>query len=101
MFSFARVIVRNKVGAIAVIGLGAFFLIPSADEEVEKSSSPWAQQPKQAQVAKKDEGGFLDDIVAEADSMIAESGMDPREKASEAVGRFDNTATAFGGANRK
>ena len=101
MFALARGIVRHKVGAIAVIGIAAFAMMPSADEEAETSSSPWGKQAPGTQVAKADEGGFIDDIVSEADSMLAESGMDPREKAAETVDRFDNTANAFSNANRK
>lgn len=102
MFTIARYVVRNKVGAVAVVALGVFFLSNSGQEEEQQPSSPWSKQAEVTTVAAaEDEGGFISDIMAEADTLVADSGLDPREKAGDAVGRLDGAASAFGDANKK
>ncbi len=99
MFGIARYVVRHKVGAVAIVALGVFFLSPSKGEEVEVSNNPWAAQQAPVQVAAADEGGFVDDLMDEAVGYLDEAGINPLDKADEAVGRFDDTAAAYSQVN--
>ena len=100
MFSLARMIVRNKVGAAAVLAIGVFILTPG-EQEPEGPSNPWAKRETPAvTVAQQDEGGFIDDIMTEATEFLDETGMNPVEKADETVKAFDDTASAYSRANR-
>lgn len=99
MFSFARYIVRHKVGATAVCALGVFFLTPDHDEQPEQSANPWSAQAAPAQVAQVEETSFVDDLVTEASSYLDEVGINPVSDADEAVGRLDDTASAFNRVN--
>lgn len=97
MFTLAKWIVQHKVGAVAVMALGVVLFAPEKDEQ-QGPASPWSAPAEAPQVAAEDPG-FIDQIVAEADTMLTESGMDPREAAEETVGRFDDTAGSMAGAN--
>jgi hypothetical protein len=97
MFRIARFIVQHKVGAVAVIALGVVFFAPERGEQAD-ASNPWSA-PAQQSFAAAEEPGMLDQIVDKADTMLAESGMDPRETAEETVGRFDDTASRYESAN--
>lgn len=100
MFTLARYVVRHKVGAVAIIALGVFFLMPSGDEEPVQSSNPWAaNQAPAPQFASVEEDGFLDDIVNEAVGYLDEAGMNPMADADAAVNRLDDTAAAYSRVN--
>ncbi len=105
MFTVARFIVQHKVGAVAIMAIGVFFLTPSGDEEAEKSSNPWSAQAQASAssnrvVMSSDEGGFIDDMVDEAASMLDEAGLNPVAKADETVGQFESAADSLGDANK-
>jgi hypothetical protein len=95
MFRFARFIVQHKISVVALGALGVVLFMPEKEDET-KSNSPWALQ---AAPVEAEEPGVIDGLIAEADTMLAESGYDPREQAEEAVGRFDDTANKFSEAN--
>ena len=97
MFRLARFIVQHKVGAVAVIALGVVFFAPERGEQ-EGPANPWSA-PAQPTYVEAEEPGFIDQLVTEADTMLAESGMDPREATEESVGRFDDTAGSFSKVN--
>lgn len=99
MFSFARYVVRHKVGAVAICALGVFFLTPNHDEQPEQSSNPWSAQAAPTQIAQAEESSFVDGIVTEAVSYLDEAGLNPMEETDAAVGRLDDTASAFGKVN--
>ena len=99
MFAIARTIIRNKVAAVLLVGAGAFFLMPDGEEEDTASKNPWAvQQAKPA--AKAEEPGFVDDMVAQAETFLDEQGINPVSAASDHVGRFDKAASAYESASR-
>lgn len=101
MFTFARMIVRNKGAAVALVALGAFALLPG-EEEPAAPTNPWALQPAApATVPQAEEGGFVDDIITETTAFLDEHGLNPAAGAEEAVGRFDDTASAYSQANTK
>lgn len=95
MFSFARTIVRNKIAAIAVVGIGAFFLMPSEEEEP-VSTNPWSAPAETTTIAQADEGGFVDGLVSEASDLMEENGIDTSQINTDSL---DNAASAFSGAN--
>ncbi len=99
MFGVARFVVRHKVGVVAVLAIGAFFLTPDQQDEPVQSSNPWSVQDAPVQVAQVDEVSFVDDIVDEAVTYLDDAGLNPVEKADEAVGRFDDTASAYNRVN--
>ena len=99
MFSLARVIVRNKIAFIALIGIGIFAAMPSESED-EGPSSPWAIQSQPKQVAQVDEGGFVSNMMDDASEFLEENGMNVIDKADSAVDRFDNTASVYSKANK-
>ncbi|GAA0285597.1 hypothetical protein GCM10009127_29160 [Alteraurantiacibacter aestuarii] len=100
MFSFARYIVRHKVGAVAVCAIAVFVMTPNGEEEQEQSNSPWSVQQSSVQVAQADESSFVDDIVSEASGYLEEAGIgNPLEEADAAVNRFEDTAAAMNQVN--
>jgi len=101
MFGFAKFIVNHKIAAVAVIAAGVFFMTPGKDEQAANEHNPWASPPAGAHVAASAEPGILDTVIDKADTMLAESGYDPRDQAETAVGRFDDTATKYSEANSR
>ena len=100
MFSLARIIVRNKIAFIALIGVGIFITMPSESEE-EAPSGPWAIQSQQKQVAQADKGGFVSEMMDEASEFLDENDINVIDKADGAVDRFGNTASAYSNANKQ
>ncbi len=102
MFRVAQYIVRHKVGATAVLALGVFFLMPNKNEQAEQqSSSPWAAQSAPSQTVQAEEAGFVDKMVDGAVAYLDENDINPLDQADEAVGRFDDTASAYGNVNQR
>lgn len=104
MFKIARFLVQNKIGAIAVVGIGAFLMMPSGEEEEPTSSSPWSKQTQQVATASTEESSFVSDMVGtavdEAGAYLDEAGINPLSEAEESVGRFEDTAGAMSDANK-
>ncbi len=98
MFRAARFIIQHKISVIAIIGIGAFMAMPSETKE-DGPKSPWDMPSETSSVAAAEDEGMVDQIIAEADTMLAESGFDPREGASASTDRFGDTADSFAGAN--
>jgi len=98
MFTLARFVVRNKLLALAVVGGGIFFMMPSGQEE-EKPANPWSVQPDKPTLAQAEEGGFVDELVTEAGDFLDENGINPAAMADESVGRLDSAASAYDKAN--
>ena len=101
MYRFAQYVVRHKVGATAVFALGVFFMLPDNDEQNESANNPWASQPAATQVASNDEPGFMSDLMDEATSFLDENDINPMDHAEDAVGRFDQTASAYTEVNER
>ena len=101
MFRFAQYVVRHKVGAVALVALGVFVMMPNKSEEVEQSSSPWAAQSAPSQTVQAEEPGFVGQIVDEAVAYLDENDLNPIDRADEAVGRLDDTASAYGDVNSR
>ena len=97
MFTIARYIVRNKIGVVLVLGMAAVFLAPVGEEAEEVSNSPWARS-RSAEQSGTQEGGFVDDMMAEASDLIESSGLDPRD---ETTARLESAAAGFGSAKTK
>lgn len=104
MFAFARSIVRHKVGAVAVLALGVFFLAPGDDDSEEKSNSPWGQDAL-TQVAEAEESGFLggaiDSAIDGAVEYLDEAGLNPVDMADDSTSNWDGAADAFENANNR
>lgn len=98
MFSAARFLVRHKVAAIAVIGLGMFALSPKAEEDAPRS--PWAIQ-SQPQGSAGEEPGLLDDLAAEAEVALAASGVAEMVGADASLERMEGAAGAYENANAR
>ncbi len=101
MFRFAQFIVRHKVGAVAVLALGVFVMMPNEGEQEEKSNNPWAQASAPSQTVQAEEPGFVGQIVDEAVAYLDENDLNPIDRADEAVGRLDDTAAAYGDVNAR
>jgi len=97
MLRLAKFIVQHKFGFIAAVALGVVFFAPETKEQP-ASSNPWSVSAEPSYVV-AEEPGMFDQIVDKADAMLAESGMDPRDTAEAAVGRFDDTASQYESAN--
>ena len=97
MLRLAKFIVQHKFGFIAAVALGVVFFAPETKEQP-ASSNPWSVSAEPSYAVAEDRG-MVDQIVDKADAMLAESGMDPRDTAEAAVGRFDDTASQYESAN--
>jgi len=97
MFKFARFIVQHKIGMAALIVLGVVLFAPAKEEHSARSNAWSASSSSHKQTAV--DPGMFDQIVAKADTMLAESGYDPRETAEATVGRFDNVNKSYEQAN--
>lgn len=104
MFVIARALVRHKVGVVAVLALGVFFLMPSNDEALVEDNSPWGNDAP-AQVAQAEESGFLggaiDSAIDGAVEYLDEAGLNPVEMAEDSAGNWDGAADAFENANNR
>ena len=99
MFGIARTIIRHKVGAIAIVAIGAFFLMPNGEEE-QVSTNPWSAQAQTSAVASAEESGLVDDLITEAGDFLDENGISTSAVSDQTVGRMDGAAEAYEGANK-
>lgn len=93
MFSFARIVVRNKIATVALVGIGAYFLMPSQEEEP-ASTNPWAAPAETPALAQAGDDGFIDGLVDQASDLMSENGLDTSQISSSSI---DNAASAFAG----
>jgi len=106
MFSFARQLVRHKVGVVAVIAF-AVVAFSNTKKTEDVPSNPWSKQaPVTVSVAKQDDsfGGKLGDIAEKAgdyaaEKVLGDKDLNPVKLASGSTQRFENTASAMSKAN--
>ena len=97
MFGFARIIARNGVLLIALIGVG-YFLFAGKKEEP-KPSSPWAvNAPAQVASSTGAKASMTDKVLGAADSAAKYAGVQaytPGALKDQAVGNMNKTEGAL------
>ena len=97
MFGFARIIARNWIVLVAVVGVG-YFLFAGKKEEA-KPSSPWAvNAPAQVASSTGSKASMTDRVIKVADSAARYAGVKeytPGALKDQAVGNMNKTEGAL------